>query len=308
MKAAAIAAVLLSLGLATSTPQPQFRASASLVRFEVSVTNDRGAVPGLRDGDFVVLDRGVRQTIRIEESADAPLDLVLVAQPMGSVAYLAGDQVSRVAAGLSAFLGQVQERDRLGALVAGAPPARLRSLEFGRPSFNMDVFDGGLHAAPFDAIAAALREFVDTDRRRALVAFTNAADFRSIVSFERLAEMAQRLGPAFVLVGTPVRVASEFTTQALRAGGGTIGDPVSGVVGGHVFPVTLSLLARRTGGITVNLGSGDPTTLIEEMFAWLRTQYVISYEPPAGKGWHPVSVKVSRRGAKVTVREGYFVD
>ena len=44
------------------------------------------------------------------------------------------------------------------------------------------------------------------------------------------------------------------------------------------------------------------------MFTWLRWRYVISYEPPAGKGWHPVTVKVNRRGARVSTREGYFVD
>jgi hypothetical protein len=47
---------------------------------------------------------------------------------------------------------------------------------------------------------------------------------------------------------------------------------------------------------------------MKRMFTWLRTHYVISYEPPAGKGWHPVSVKVNRKGATVTVREGYFVE
>lgn len=26
-----------------------------------------------------------------------------------------------------------------------------------------------------------------------------------------------------------------------------------------------------------------------------------------GKGWHPVKMKVNRRGVKVAVREGYFV-
>jgi hypothetical protein len=75
-----------------------------------------------------------------------------------------------------------------------------------------------------------------------------------------------------------------------------------------VFPASLQPLARRTGGITVNLGAGDPARMIEEMFTWLRTTYLISYSPPAGKGSHAVSVKVNRRGAKVTAREGYFVD
>ena len=245
---------------------------------------------------------------------------MLVAQPMSSIAYTAGrliidqsftvdtDQVSRVTAGLSALLAQVQGRDRLGVVLAGAPPTRLRSLEFGRPSFDVTAFAGGNYAAPFDAIAAALREFTESDRRRALIAFTNAADFRSIVRFGALAEMARRLGPRFVLVGTTVKVDEASEVSAMTGSGKQIGDTVRGSVSGSILPAPLQLLARRTGGITVNLSSGDPRQLIEGMFTWLRTQYFVSYEQPAGKGWHHVSVTVNRRGAKVTVRDGYFVD
>ena len=91
-------------------------------------------------------------------------------------------------------------------------------------------------------------------------------------------------------------------------GGPPIGDEAIAAVSGYILPAKLQFLARRTGGITVNLAGGDPRALMAKMFAWLRTQYVISYKPPAGNGWHPVSVKVARRGAVVTVREGYFID
>ena len=320
MKGPAIIAVVVALGIGYADQQPQFRASVSAVRLEVSVTDERGAVRGLGHDDFVVHDSGVRQVVRIEESADAPLDLMLVAQPMSSVAYTSGriirdqgafvdtDQVLRVTAGLSAFLSQVQERDRLGAVLAGAPPTRLRALDFGRPSLDVTAFAGGDYAAPFDAITAALREFSESDRRRALIAFTNAADFRSIVRFDALAEMVRRLGPRFVLIGTTVKVDEATDASAITTAGRQIGETVRGSVSGSILPWPLQLLARRTGGITVNLGSGDPRQLMAGMFTWLRTQYVVSYEPPPGKGWHPVSVTTSRRGAKVTVRDGYFVD
>ena len=44
-----------------------------------------------------------------------------------------------------------------------------------------------------------------------------------------------------------------------------------------------------------------------QLGAWLRTHYLISYEPPPGGGWHPVSVQVKRRGVTVTARPGYVV-
>ena len=133
---------LLALAAGLSAQQPQFRASVSLVRLDVSVTDDGGPVRGLTADDFTVEDSGSRQTIRVEEAVDAPLDLVLVAPPISSVAYTSADQVSRVTAGLSAFLARVQDRDRLGVVLASAPPTRLRALDFGRPAFDTGALVG----------------------------------------------------------------------------------------------------------------------------------------------------------------------
>lgn len=270
------------------------------------MTDGRGPVPGLRAADFEVTDAGSNPSITVDEQGDAPLDLVLVAQPLPAVAFTSLEQAQRMAPALSEFLGQIEDQDRLGAILASAPPVRLRALEFGRPDFDSSVFDRGSEAAPFDAIAAALGEFNDSQRRRALVAFVNGTDFRSTISFEVLAELARQLGPAFILITAPARVEQRVSVRAEMRGGGSIGDS-SALVSGYVFPPTLEFLARRTGGVTVNLGSGNPSHLIEEMFRWLRTRYVISYEPPAGSGWHSVSVKVNHPNAKVTAREGYFV-
>ena len=302
MRAFTVWAMLVPLGSGYITQQSQFKISTSLVRLEVSVTDSRGAVQNLRPEDFSVLDNNVRQEVRVEESTDVPLDLVLVAQPLASVAQIAQDQVSRVSSGMTAFLNQVQDRDRLGALVASGPPVRLRPLEHGRPSFDVGAFAGNIEAAPFDAMAAGLKEFRESDRRRALVAFTNAADFRSTTSFDALTEMLGRLGPALVLIGTSISAKADLRVH------GFSGEHTAASASGYVFPARLQLLARRAGGITVNLSEGDPRKKVDEMFAWLRTLYVISYSPPPGKGWHPISVKVNRRDVTVTVRDGYYID
>ena len=202
----------------------------------------------------------------------------------------------------------MKDDDRLGIVLAGTPPTRLRQLDFGRPAFDAAAMVGGSYSAPFDAIVAAMQEFEGSDRRRALVAFTNAADFRSAIGFESLVRLTRRLGPAFVLVGTPVAVQQDVAAQPIRQDGTVLGDRVVATVSGSVFPVHLRSLADATGGIIVNLGSGEPTTLIAETFVWLRSRYLLSYEPPAGKGWHPVNVTVKRRGATVTARPGYFVE
>ena len=313
----AILIVSTLFAMSVWSQQPQFRAATSWVRLEVSITDDRGAVQGLTANDLVVEDRGVRQRIRVEEVADAPLDLVLVAQPTASFTYTSGryhsamidsDQVPRMVAGLEAFLDQVEDRDRVAVVLAGAPPIRLRKMESGRPLFDMDAFAGERHAAVFDGIAAAMTMFPESERRRALVVFTNAADSRSVLSMETLVRMAERLGPQLVLVGPAVKVDDTVISRAMTTSGVQIGEPVLGVLSGTVFPWPIQSLARRTGGITVNLGAGEPRRLIAALFERLRTQYILSYEAPPHKGWHPVSVTVNRRGATVRTREGYFVE
>jgi len=304
MKTAVLFGALV-LGLTRAGQQPKFTSSTSLVRLEAGVSDVHGTVRGLRSSDFVVTDRGARQTVRVDERADAPLDLVLVAQPIASVASTSAEQAARMAPAISAVLDRVEARDRLGVILAGAPPTRLRALESGRPSFDLAVFLRGVFAASFDALSAALGEFDRSDRRRVLVAITNGVDARSTVSFEALTAMASRLGPAFVVVGMPFLIPPQNVRAVIQGVPGA--DATASMSAGNVFPQTLELLARRTGGITLNLAKGDPAQLIADLFTSLRTQYVISYEPPAGKGWHPVSVTVSRRDAKVTVREGYFV-
>ena len=59
MKGSAIVAIFVTLGIGYADQQPQFKATVSVVRLEVSVTDERGAVRGLQRDDFVVTDSGV---------------------------------------------------------------------------------------------------------------------------------------------------------------------------------------------------------------------------------------------------------
>ena len=310
-RVALAACTLASVAAFDTGQQAQFRTSVERVRLEVRVIGASGPIAGLEADDFVVHDNGVAQSIEVTEAGDAPLDLVLVAQPIESVAYVSPGHASLVSAGLSAFLAQVTDADRLAALLAGSPPSRLRKLEYGRPTFDARAFAGGVYAAPFDAIVGALDQFDRSDRAQALVVFTNAADFRSTTRFEDVAVLTRRRGPAFVIVGTPVRIRETARVKAAIGSGSVIRDSglvAEAAVSGDVFPATLRLLADRTGGITVNLADGEPGQVIAGMFAWLRTRYTITYEPPAAKGWHSVKITVSRKDATVRAREGYFVD
>lgn len=302
----ALTMLTVVFGAAALMQQPTFRSTTELVRIEVSVTNDLGPVEGLEARDFVLTDSGARQQPTVEELKDTPLDLVAVVQPLESLRMTSKHQAPRIAAGFAAFLDNINERDRLALLLSDAPTVRLRALSYGRPRLDMSAIEGSPYAATLDAITAGLEEFLPTDRRRVLAAFTNAADFRSTVTLDGLGQQARRLGPAFVLFGSPTEVRQSVSVNAVR--GAIELARTTAVVSGFVFPKELQLLARRTGGIAIDLGKGDPAQLMTSAFAWMRTRYLLSYVPPPGKGWHALTVRVNRKGATVTTRDGYVVD
>jgi hypothetical protein len=298
--------IAVALSAAVAAQQPKFTASVAVVRIDVSVTDDHGNVRGLQPADFLVTDCDKPQSISVAESADAALDLEMVAQTIPSITELSREQPARFAVALTAFLRNVGRDDRLGLIVAGAPPTRVRELSFGPPQFGPVVFTEATDAAPFDAMAAALGEFRQADRRRALVVFANGSDFRSTVGLELLATAAGRLGPEFVIVAAPVVTGRAGLVINVVGQGGA--DTTAIEVHRAKFPPSLELLAKRTGGFTVDLGDGDPVKLMADLMSRLRTQYVITYDAPGGSGWHPVSVTMKRKGLKATTREGYFVD
>ncbi len=304
----ACAAVAVAMALGQASQQPVFRSGASLVRFDVTVTDSRGPVRGLTARDFTVRDSGTVQTVTVQEVADAPLDVVAVVQPFTSISRTSKEQGRPLSAAVSALLGLLEDRDRAGVLMANAPPARVRPLAAGRPEVSLEQLSGEPDAALYDTISAALGEFPTTDRRQVLVVFSNGADFRSTVSPEALAAQARRLGPAFILVGAPFRIETRMGFKAETPAGMPIGDGIIATVAGGVFPATLRSLAHRTGGVLIDLGNGQPGALMKAAIEWMRTRYVVSYEPPSLKGWHPVSVQVSRKNATVTTREGYVID
>ncbi len=71
--------------------------------------------------------------------------------------------------------------------------------------------------------------------------------------------------------------------------------------------VTLADLARWTGGDMrvasepAAYGGGDL-----DMFAELRHQYLISFEPGEREGWHPLEIRARKNDLLVRARSGYF--
>jgi VWFA-related protein len=69
---------------------------------------------------------------------------------------------------------------------------------------------------------------------------------------------------------------------------------------------TLADLARWTGGdMRIVSLPMHTTTAIEDLFAELRHQYLITFEPGERPGWHPLEIRTRKKNLIVHARSGY---
>jgi hypothetical protein len=70
---------------------------------------------------------------------------------------------------------------------------------------------------------------------------------------------------------------------------------------------TLADLARWTGG-SMRIASVPAHALegVRDLFAELRYQYVITFEPGTRPGWHPLEVRTRNKDLTVNARSGYM--
>ena len=122
MKRLAIVSIV-ALTLATSaaaqspapserTPATVFRSGASLVALNVTVTDGKRLVPGLRPDDFAVYEDGVLQRVQFFEARQVPIDLILLLDTSSSMS----DKMPVVHEAAVGFLKSMREVDR-GAVV-----------------------------------------------------------------------------------------------------------------------------------------------------------------------------------------------
>ena len=276
---AAAGLALLAAATATAQQAPTFSAKVEGVRVDVLVTDNGRAVPGLGPGDFDVRDNGVPQQIDLVDLTDVPVNVVLTLDFSRSVT---GDKLAALrragrglldalvpgdAAALVTFSTAVTERV---AMTSDVDRVR-QALDAGAPRGDTALVDA--------ALAAML--LGDTDAARTLVVvFSDGVDTASFTRPALALESARRVNGVVYGVST----------------------------GGDDVPF-LQDLATATGGRVVRTGaSGDPGAAFLDVLREFRRRYVITFTPtgaPTG-GWHDLTVRVNRRGAKVQARAGYF--
>ena len=283
--AGGLVAVCLLVNVAAQTPPTTFRAGVDFVLVDVSVRQRGRPVADLKLGDFAVTDGGVLQQIADVSREVLPVDVTLVVDWSGSVAGSVLTSLTRAMSSVRARLGPedrasvVTFNHRIRELGAVAGDISVEAL--GRPS--------GLTSL-IDAVSVSLIRPREPGRRAMTILFTDGIDTTSFLNESTLLDVARRTDTAVFIV-------------ALSQAPGARRDNLP-------YSELFETLAETTGGAFVLVRADeDLGRTFVAAFDEFRESYVLryAYQGPDRLGWHPLSVRVTRRGSfEVRARPGYF--
>ena len=278
-----------------------FRAAVEAVSVSVSVRDSRGrVVKNLRESDFEVLDTGARREISDFYTGETPISLGILLDISGSMAV--GGNMDRARQAIDMVIATLRPPGDEAALYTfdsklqqvvpfTTQLERIRrvSLE-GKPWGVTTLFD----SIGESARAAGER----ANRHRALLVITDGVDTNSKLSAAEVSGIASSIDvPVYLLtVHNPVdHPGGEF--EVLKTS-----DEAS-------RSATLADLARWTGGdLRVSSVPAHTVAAITDLFNELRHQYLITFEPGARPGWHPLEIRTRNKDLVVRARSGYMSD
>ena len=304
----AVFAVLMTAVLATATgppaaaqaqvPQVTFKAGVDVVTVNASVRDGRGRlVRVLEKSDFEVLDGGVMREIRDFYTGDSPMSLAILLDISGSMAV--GGNIARAREAVAVATRTLRSGADEAALFTF--DSELQEIVPFTKELNR-VHRVSLEGKPwgqtslYDAVAQTARTVAArTNRHRALLVITDGVDTGSRMKAPEVSAVASAIDvPVYLLtVVNPVDHAGEefgvTPTVSRAAETATLGD-----------------LARWTGGdMRVVSLPAQTTAAISDLFAELRQQYVITFEPGIRAGWHPLEIRTRKKNLVVHARSGY---
>lgn len=261
----------------------QFSAGVNLVEVYATVTDAGGGpITDLSASEFTVEEDGRPQRVEVFARGDFPLAVAIGLDRSFSIP---ASRLTAAVAAARAFLIALRPGDQAMVLGIGstvetlAPLSTDRAVAFGA----LERLDRWGTTPLYDAVVAAIDTVQPASGRRALVVLSDGVDRYSKTTAAEMIAAARRRD---VLV-YPV------TTDARPA------------------PV-LSELAAVTGGRSYSTSTRRLAATLTTIGAELRDQYLLGYTPvpvAALEGpprWHAIRVRVSRPGARVRAREGYF--
>lgn len=280
-------------------PTITFRTGVEVVTLTAAVRDRRGRViRDLKQSDFQVLDTGVARDIRDFHAGDAPISLAILLDISGSMAV--GGNMDRARHAVAVAMGLLSAgRDEAALFTFDAKLQEVVPFTNDLDSISRVSLEGrpwGMTSL-YDAVANAARHVAErANKHRALLVITDGVDTGSRMSGPEVSGIASSIDvPVYLLaVVTPV-----------DHPGGELAVLASDVATTNT--ATLADLARWTGGdMKVASVPAHTVEAIRDLFAELRYQYLITFEPGTRPGWHPLEVRTRNKNLTVHARGGYM--
>jgi Ca-activated chloride channel homolog len=280
-------------------PQATFKSGVEVVTVSVSVRDDDGKViQNLTKSDFEVFDSGFKKEIRDFFVGDSPVSLAILLDISGSMAV--GGNMDRAREAVAVATKNLRSDTDEGGLFTfdselrqvvpfTTDARRIRNVSLkGKPWGQTSLYDAVGHAAR----AVANR----TNKHRALLVISDGVDTASKMTAAEVSGIASSIDvPVYLL-----RV-----VNPLDHPGGEL--EVIETDGRTAQAATLADLARWTGGdIRVSSVPSHTSNAIQDLFMELRHQYLITFEPGARPGWHPLEIRTRKKSLVVHARGGYM--
>lgn len=275
-------AIVLGLALSGAVglgAQPTFSARVEGVRVDVLVTDGGRPVTGLGPADFDVRDNGVVQTIDLVSLRDVPVNVIMTLDLSASVVGSRLLLLQRAGMALVDAMAAEDSAALIGfnrTVVQRVPLTR--DLNQLRRELPRTTAEG--ETALIDAALAAMLLGDAEGGRTLVVLFSDGVDTASFSRAEVVVETARRVNAVVYAVSTRAD-----DNRFLRA------------------------LTEATGGRVIEVdAAADPSPAFVEILQEFRRRYVITFVPTGVDrgGWHQLSVRVTKRSARVQARQGYF--
>ena len=280
-------------------PQATFKSGVEVVTVSVSVRDDEGKViQNLTRSDFEVIDSGFKKEIRDFFVGDSPVSLAILLDISGSMAV--GGNIDRAREAVAVATMNLRSDTDEGALFTF--DSELRQV-VGFTTDTRRIHNVSLKGKPwgqtslYDAVGHAARAVANrSNKHRALLVISDGVDTASRMSAAEVSGIASSIDvPVYLLrVVNPLdHPGGEF--EVIETDGRT------------AQAATLADLARWTGGdIRVSSVPAHTSMAIQDLFTELRHQYLITFEPGARPGWHPLEIRTRKKSLVVHARGGYM--
>jgi VWFA-related protein len=294
--------------------QERIRVDTTVVSVNVLVRSSGSVVKNLSASDFRVHDNGVVQRVDVVAVDGTPVDFTVVLDVSGSTL----DRQTTYWTDASVLTALLRPGDRVRLVTCGTTVNETVALQPVRGRLPLTRVPAGGATSLNDGLVAVLAARTEAERRGVIVAFTDGIDTMSVLTAEKVLEVARRSDSLLQLVVSepvPTTVRSGFRGDPVRAPSPMANSPRTPVgFQGYSLNGDLATLVRAaeaTGGGRMSLGAlgGSPVRAVERILHEFRSGYILRYEPtgvPRG-GWHEVKVEIARPGQfEVRARRGYF--